>query len=222
MLAILSFTTLIARRTTGVSANFRRLAGVGFGSALCPVRPAWLYGVKIEGSIVVFRSPTAASAAASTPASFSQTSFTIVRTPMPHLSLSMSVAKRKRHSPWAMPLLLVVRCWLLVENEQLTTVNQQLSLTPSTPLSPSPPLAPDRSPSPRESPAAPWPRRQTGTAPSPRLQSRRQRAKAPPPPSTPASRSPPATRPRATVEPNRPTPWQPLHRPPATLPGTCG
>jgi len=41
---------LIARRTTGVSANFRKFAGVGFGSARC----AW-YGLKIEGSATVFR-----------------------------------------------------------------------------------------------------------------------------------------------------------------------
>src|ERR1700733_1633203 len=104
MLAILFFTTLIARRTTGVSENLRRFAAVGLGNALCPGRPIRLYGLRIEGSIAVFLSPIVASpAAASTPASLCQRPFTVVRTPMLHLSLSVSAAKRKRHSPWAMP-----------------------------------------------------------------------------------------------------------------------
>src|ERR1700722_6592563 len=100
MLAILSFTTLIARRTTGVSENFRRLAAVGFGKAFCPGRPTRLYGLKIEGSIAVFLSPLVASpAAASTPDNLCQRSFTVIRTPMLHLSLSVSAAKEKGTAP---------------------------------------------------------------------------------------------------------------------------
>ena len=62
-----SLMTLIARRTSGVSAKRRKLTGVGLGSRFAG---AW-YGPRIEGSAIVFLGTIApaagtASAAAST------------------------------------------------------------------------------------------------------------------------------------------------------------
>ncbi len=54
MLAMRSFTTLMARRATGVSANLRRFAGVGLGVRFG--RP-WFSGLRIDGSIAVLRAP---------------------------------------------------------------------------------------------------------------------------------------------------------------------
>jgi hypothetical protein len=60
MAAIRSLITLIARRTTGVSANQRRLAGVGLGKC----RPGNWIGLRIEGSASVLRSASASAALA--------------------------------------------------------------------------------------------------------------------------------------------------------------
>jgi hypothetical protein len=58
--AIRSLITLIARRTTGVSANRRRFMGVGFGSR----RPGNWTGLNTAGSASVLRSASASAAPA--------------------------------------------------------------------------------------------------------------------------------------------------------------
>ena len=58
MAAMRSLMTLIARRTTGVSANRRRFTGVGLGRC----RPGNCTGLKIAGSAKVLRSAAAAAA----------------------------------------------------------------------------------------------------------------------------------------------------------------
>ena len=58
MAAMRSLMTLIARRTTGVSANRRRFTGVGLGRC----RPGNCTGLRIAGSASVFRSASAAAA----------------------------------------------------------------------------------------------------------------------------------------------------------------
>jgi hypothetical protein len=84
MHAIRSLMQLIARRATGVSANLRKFAAVGFGSAFCT--PVVLKGAKIEfiprGVTAVFRSPTL-SADAATPATRSHISLTAAPKPIP-------------------------------------------------------------------------------------------------------------------------------------------
>ncbi len=55
MAAMRSLITLIARRTTGVSANRRRFIGVGLGRS----RPGNCTGLRIAGSASVFRSASA-------------------------------------------------------------------------------------------------------------------------------------------------------------------
>src|ERR1035441_877404 len=98
MLAILSLTTLMARRATGVSANLRRFAGVGLGVAFWPARPG-LYGLRMEGSIAVFLSPLVASpAVASIPTSLCHASVTLVRSPTLVLLSNLCWCKRKWHS----------------------------------------------------------------------------------------------------------------------------
>src|SRR5438105_4868036 len=98
MQATLSLTTLMARRATGVSANLRRFAGVGFGVAFWPARLI-PYGVRMEGSITVLRSPAVASpafaATLSPPASFCHASVTFVFSPT---SSPLSLVKKMRHS----------------------------------------------------------------------------------------------------------------------------
>jgi hypothetical protein len=75
---------LIARRATGVSANLRRFAAVGLGSAFCT--PVVLKGAKMEfipsGVMAVFRSPTF-SVDAATLATRSHICFTAVPKPIP-------------------------------------------------------------------------------------------------------------------------------------------
>ena len=63
MAAMRSLMTLIARRTTGVSANRRRFTGVGLGRC----RPGNCIGLRIAGSASVLRSASAAAANSAAP-----------------------------------------------------------------------------------------------------------------------------------------------------------
>ncbi len=96
--AMRSLITLIARRTTGVSANRRRFAGVGLGSS-CPGNCT---GLRIAGSASVLRSASASAA----PAASSCLSTASRRLPpdLPqlfpylHAHLPFRRPKAKRHS----------------------------------------------------------------------------------------------------------------------------
>src|ERR1017187_7333103 len=84
MLAMRSFTTLMARRATGVSANLRRFVGVGLGVRFGLPWP-WFSGLRIDGSIAVLRAPRVASPESALssfrPASLCHASVTCVRRP---------------------------------------------------------------------------------------------------------------------------------------------
>ena len=95
--AIRSLITLIARRTTGVSANRRRFAGVGLGKC----RPGNWTGVRIDGSANVFRSASASAAPDIMSALRLVACLQISRNCSPTLTCTFPfpLPKIKRHSP---------------------------------------------------------------------------------------------------------------------------